>query len=126
MLYEVITNAKEDAISGKMLTESMVELFPELKGVKASHCWGGLIDMTPNRLPKAGQRKGMFYAMGYSGHGVQMSTYMGQQLAQMVGGNSDANPWRDESWYPIPAYNGKPWFLPLVGAYYRLQDYLHS
>jgi len=119
------SNAKEDAISGKMLTESMVELFPELKGVKASHCWGGLIDMTPNRLPKAGQRKGMFYAMGYSGHGVQMSTYMGQQLAQMVGGNSDANPWRDESWYPIPAYNGKPWFLPLVGAYYRLQDYLH-
>lgn len=119
------SNAKEDAISGKMLIESMEELFPQLKGVKASHCWGGLIDMTPNRLPKAGMHKGMFYAMGYSGHGVQMSTYMGQQLAEMVAGNKEANPWRDERWFPIPAYNGKPWFLPMVGAYYKLQDYLH-
>lgn len=119
------SNPKSDAISGKMLLESMVDLFPALKGINATHCWGGLIDMTPNRLPKAGQRKGMFYAMGYSGHGVQMSAYMGQQLAQMVSGDTNANPWRDESWYPIPAYNGTPWFLPFVGAYYKLQDYLH-
>ena len=119
------SNPESDAISGKMLEKTMADMFPELAGVKASHCWGGLIDMTPNRLPKAGQRKGMFYSMGFSGHGVQMSTYMGQQLAQMVGGNTDANPWRDEKWLAIPAYNGKPWFLPMVGAYYKLQDYLH-
>lgn len=119
------SNPESDAISGKMLIQTMEDLFPELKGVKASHCWGGLIDMTPNRLPKAGMHKGMFYAMGYSGHGVQMSTYMGQQLAEMVAGNKEANPWRDERWFPIPAYNGKPWFLPMVGAYYKLQDYLH-
>ena len=67
----------------------------------------------------------MFYAMGYSGHGVQMSVYMGQQLAQMLGGREEANPWRDETWSAIPGYFGKPWFLPFVGAYYRLQDYLH-
>ncbi|RQW61874.1 NAD(P)/FAD-dependent oxidoreductase [Vibrio viridaestus] len=119
------SDPKSDAISGDMLIKTMSDMFPILKGVRATHCWGGLIDMTQNRLPKAGQRKGMFYSMGYSGHGVQMSTYMGHQLALMVGGDTNANPWNQESWHAIPAYTGKPWFLPMVGAYYKLQDYLH-
>ena len=120
-----MSDSKSDAISGQILLKAMGDMFPDLKDVKATHCWGGLVDITPNRLPKAGQHDGMFYAMGYSGHGVQMSAFMGQQMAKMISGDSNANPWNEESWYPIPAYNGKPWFLPMVGAYYRLQDYLH-
>ncbi|MCE0494956.1 NAD(P)/FAD-dependent oxidoreductase [Vibrio salinus] len=120
-----MSDPKSDAVSGEILTKAMGDMFPDLKGVQASHCWGGLVDITPNRLPRAGQHNGMFYAMGYSGHGVQMSAYMGQQLAKMIAGNIDANPWREESWHAIPAYTGKPWFLPMVGAYYKLQDYLH-
>ncbi|CAM3654646.1 Gamma-glutamylputrescine oxidoreductase [Vibrio aerogenes CECT 7868] len=120
-----MTSPESDAISGRILLKTMGEMFPELQGVQATHCWGGLVDITPNRLPRAGQHNGMFYAMGYSGHGVQMAAYMGQQLAHMLGGHPEANPWKDESWYAIPGYFGKPWFLPAVGAYYKLQDYLH-
>ena len=120
-----MSNPESDAISGEILMRSMIDMFPALDGVKAEYCWGGLVDITQNRLPKAGSHNGMFYSMGYSGHGVQMSVYMGQQLAQMLGGREEANPWRDETWSAIPGYFGKPWFLPFVGAYYRLQDYLH-
>ena len=31
-------------------------------------------DMTRDRLPRAGERNGIYYSMGYSGHGTQMST----------------------------------------------------
>lgn len=120
-----MSDPKSDAVSGDILMKSMGDMFPDLRGVQATHCWGGLVDITPNRLPRAGEHNGMFYAMGYSGHGVQMSAYMGQQLAKMIAGNQDANPWSEESWHAIPAYTGKPWFLPMVGAYYKLQDYLH-
>jgi hypothetical protein len=27
-------------------------------------------------------------------------------------------------WPAIPGYFGKPWFLPLVGAYYRMRDWI--
>jgi glycine/D-amino acid oxidase-like deaminating enzyme len=120
-----MTNPASDALSGQILIQTMGEMFPELQGIKADYCWGGLVDITVNRLPRAGQHQGMYYAMGYSGHGVQMSVYMGKCMADMLGGNMQANPWRDQSWPAIPGYFGKPWFLPMVGAYYRFQDYLH-
>ncbi|MEF9672530.1 FAD-binding oxidoreductase [Pseudomonas sp. PCH446] len=86
---------------------------------------GGLVDMTSDRLPRAGQHGGVYHSMGYSGHGVQMSVHMGQVMAEVMAGNVEANPWRELDWPAIPGHFGKPWFLPLVGAYYRLQDYLH-
>ena len=35
----------------------MLELFPQLSGVRLDYCWGGLVDMTADRLPRA-RRKG--------------------------------------------------------------------
>ena len=48
--------------------------------------------MTADRLPRAGEHEGLFYAMGYSGHGTQMSVHMGQIMAQVMDGHPDANP----------------------------------
>jgi hypothetical protein len=63
--------------------------------------------------------------MGYSGHGVQMATHMGQCMARVMGGDLAANPFADLAWPAIPGHIGKPWFLPMVGAWFRLQDWLH-
>ena len=120
-----LSNPKSDAKSGAILAETMTTLFPELQGTPIDYCWGGLVDMTADRLPRAGEHDGMFYSLGYSGHGVQMSVHMGQQMAEVMAGRSDCNPWRGLDWPAIPGYFGKAWFLPLVGAYYKLQDRLH-
>jgi glycine/D-amino acid oxidase-like deaminating enzyme len=120
-----MSNPRSDQKSGHILRTTLAQTFPELRGVGIDYCWGGLVDMTADRLPRAGEHEGMFYAMGYSGHGVQMSVHMGHVMADVMEGRADANPWRQLEWPPIPGHFGKPWFLPVVGAYYRLQDILH-
>ncbi|WAJ39307.1 FAD-binding oxidoreductase [Pseudomonas sp. GOM7] len=120
-----MSGGSSDAKSGKILQAAMAQMFPPLAQVKIDYCWGGLVDMTSDRLPRAGQHGGVYHAMGYSGHGVQMSVHMGQAMAEVMDGKAEANPWGDLDWPAIPGHFGKPWFLPVVGVYYRLQDYLH-
>jgi glycine/D-amino acid oxidase-like deaminating enzyme len=64
----------------------------------------------------------MWYAMGYSGHGAQMSTHMGMLIADAILGKADRNPVKDLAWPAVPGHFGKPWFLPLVGMYYKMLD----
>ena len=52
------------------------------------------MDVTQDRLPHAGERDGLFYSMGYSGHGTQMSVLMGERMAAVMAGDAAANPWR--------------------------------
>ncbi|EIZ81231.1 fad dependent oxidoreductase [Novosphingobium sp. Rr 2-17] len=116
------SDAASDAKSGVILRRSMVNVFPELADARIDYCWGGMVDMTRDRLPRAGERDGVFYSMGYSGHGTHMATYMGAIMTEVLDGRADLNPWRDFDWPSIPGHFGKPWFLPFVGAYYRYQD----
>ncbi|MEX3944067.1 NAD(P)/FAD-dependent oxidoreductase [Paraburkholderia sp. BR10937] len=111
-----------DARSGRILQRTLAQLFPALASVRIDYCWGGLVDITADRLPRAGRHEGVWFSMGYSGHGTQMSTHMGQVMAEVMSGNPSANPWRDFAWPAIPGHTGKPWFLPLIGAYYQIKD----
>lgn len=120
-----LSDPQSDAKSGRILEKQMVQLFPEMKGTRIDYCWGGLVDMTADRLPRAGENNGLFFAMGYSGHGVQMSVHMGQAMAKAMGGDASANPLAGLEWPAIPGHFGPPWFLPFVGAYYRVLDRLH-
>jgi glycine/D-amino acid oxidase-like deaminating enzyme len=120
-----MSNPRSDQKSGHILRATMEEVFPELRGVGIDYCWGGLVDMTADRLPRAGEHRGLYYSTGYSGHGVQMSVHMGQVMADVMAGRPELNPWRELEWPAIAGHFGKPWFLPIVGAYYRLQDWLH-
>ena len=120
-----LSSPTSDARSGKILEKNMLAIFPQLRGTRIDYCWGGLVDMTADRLPRAGEHEGLFYAMGYSGHGTQMSVHMGQAMAQVMDGHLAANPLQALDWPAIPGHFGPPWFLPFVGAYYRMQDWLH-
>lgn len=82
-----MSDSVSDAKSGKVLHAAMVQMFPQLAHVKVDYCWGGLVDMTSDRLPRAGQHGGVYHSMGYSGHGVQMSVHMGQVMADVMAGN---------------------------------------
>ena len=119
-----ISSPQSDAASGDILRAGLVQTFPQLAGIRLDHCWGGLVDMTQDRLPHAGERSGLYYAMGYSGHGTQMSVHMGQRMSAVMAGDTAANPWQGRHWPAIPGHVGPPWFLPAVGLYYRLKDQL--
>ena len=113
---------KSDQKSGRILQEAMVSVFPQLANAGVDYCSGGLVDMSMDRLVHAGEQDGLFYSIGYSGHGVQMATHMGKQMADYMDGMLEANPWRDIPFKRIPGHFGPPWFLPFAGAYYKFQD----
>lgn len=119
-----MSGQKSDLKSGAILQRQLRDVFPQAADRRIDYCWGGLVDMTRDRLPRAGSHEGMHFALGYSGHGVQMSTYMGHVMARRIAGDDVANPFRDMPWPAVPLHFGKPWFLPLVGAYYRIKDAL--
>ena len=117
-----MSNPQSDEKSGKLLRDAMVHTFPQLAGARIDYCWGGLVDMSLDHLVHAGERDGVYYSMGYAGHGVQMATYMGRQMAEYMAGTPRANIWSDFDFRRIPGHFGPPWFLPVAGAYYKFKD----
>jgi len=120
--FSAVSDAVSDAKSGRILQARLAKIFPHLDGVEVDYCWGGLVGMTKDRFPRAGYADGLYYAMGYSGHGAQLSTHMGTVMADLISGNGDGNPFRDIKWPSVPGHFGKPWFLPAVGLYFNLLD----
>ncbi len=116
------SNQQSDQKSGRLLRDAMVRTFPQLANAGIDYCWGGLVDMSLDRLVHAGEHDGVYYAMGYAGHGVQMATYTGRQMAEYMSGVPEANIWRDFTFRRIPGHFGPPWFLPIAGAYYKFKD----
>lgn len=108
--------------SAAILRRGMIEVFPELSKVQVEYVWSGNVCFTLDKFPRSGRLDGIYYALGYGGHGVAMSTYLGAQVAEMMGGAPGSNPFADLSFNPIPLYNGRPWFLPLGGLWYKLID----
>jgi glycine/D-amino acid oxidase-like deaminating enzyme len=117
-----MSSPESDEKSGRILQKAMLSVFPQLADARVDYCWGGQVDMSMDRMVHAGEQDGLFYSVGYSGHGVQMATYMGKQMAEYMNGVPEANPWRDLSFKRIPGHVGPPWFLPFAGAYYKFQD----
>ena len=117
-----MSSPESDEKSGRILQKAMTSVFPQLAAAKVDYCWGGLVDMSMDQMVHAGEKDGLFYSMGYSGHGVQMATHMGKQMAEHLSGTPGANPWHDLTFKRIPGHFGPPWFLPFAGAYYRFQD----
>ncbi|SFP78735.1 Glycine/D-amino acid oxidase [Mesorhizobium sp. NFR06] len=120
--FSATSDQRSDARSGQILRASLAAIFPQLAKVEIDYCWGGLVDMTKDRFPRAGYHDGVWYAMGYSGHGAQLSTHLGTILADAMLGREDRNPLKGLEWPAIPGYSGKPWFLPMVGLYYKALD----
>ena len=91
---------------------------------RIDYAWSGLVAFTRDQMPRAGRLDGAYYAGGYCGHGVAMATHLGEQIARRMAGESIEHPLFDDRFAAIPLYRGTPWFLPLVGAYYQVKDWL--
>jgi len=111
--------------SAALLQQSMVRVFPQLAGTKIEHAWGGTLDVAFDMMPHVGAAEGLHYALGYAGHGVAMATYLGSLLGARLAGEPAESPFERLPFpgAPLGLYDGRPWFLPLVGAWYRLLDW---
>lgn len=106
-----------------ILYRFMTERFPQLTGVRITHAWTGNVAFTLDALPHMGQSAGMHFALGCNGSGVAMMTYLGWQTARKIAGVANRPSAFDTEEFPDhPLYNGNPWFLPAIGAWYRFRD----
>jgi len=112
--------------SAEILRRGMISVYPQLRDARIEYVWGGTLDFAFDIMPHAGEIDGMYYAVGYAGHGVAMATYQGQKIAEMMAGDNPENPFTEISFpgAPLGLYNGKPWFLPLAGAWYKVLDWI--
>ncbi|HEY7994564.1 MAG TPA: FAD-binding oxidoreductase, partial [Candidatus Eremiobacteraceae bacterium] len=112
--------------SAEILRKGMVGVFPQLREARIDYAWGGSIDFAFDVLPHAGAHDGLYYALGYAGHGVAMATYLGERIASAMAGGGKAEEALDTGPLPAPPpgiTGSAPWFLPLAGAWYRLLDW---
>lgn len=105
----------------------MHKIFPQLRNTRIDYEWGGNIGIVLNRVPVIGRlRDNVYYSLGYSGHGVNMTHAAGEIVAEAVGGTMEkldlferVGHWR------IPlgqALSGQ--MVALGMLYYRLRDRL--
>ena len=110
-------------VSAPALYRFMTDRFPQLRGTRVTHAWTGNVAFTFDFLPHMGKDDGMHYALGCNGSGIAMMTYLGTQTARkLIGGANRVNAFDGREFPTRPLYTGNPWFLPFVGAYYRMRD----
>jgi len=112
--------------SAEILRRGMIDVYPQLRHAKVDYVWGGTLDFAFDIMPHAGQIDGMYFAVGYAGHGVAMATYQGQRIAELIAGDRPENPFVGIPFpgAPLEMYSGKPWFLPFAGAWYKFLDWV--
>jgi len=68
----------------------MLRIYPELASTRVDYGWGGTLAITMNRMPDFGRLSSrLFYAHGYSGHGVPIATLAGKLLAEAISGSAE-------------------------------------
>ena len=111
--------------SAEILRRGMAKVYPQLRDARIEYAWGGTLDVAFDMMPHAGVINGLHYAIGYAGHGVAMATYLGSQMGARLAGEACDNPFESLPFpgAPLGVYDGRPWFLPFVGAWYALLDW---
>jgi gamma-glutamylputrescine oxidase len=110
-----------------LVRRPMEQVFPQLRGVRINHAWGGTLGITATRLPHVARLKGnILSAGGYSGHGVAMATLAGQVMADAIAGQAERFDLMAE--VPTPAFPGarglRTPLLALAMSWYALRDRL--
>lgn len=119
----VTTHETDPRYSTPLLYRDLTALFPELRDYRVSHGWMGFVAYTFRHLPSLGVQDGIHFALGYCGSGVAMAGYLGSRIARRMMGRADGATAFDGLPLPTrPFYDGRPWFLPPVVAWYRWMD----
>ncbi|MGF6113473.1 NAD(P)/FAD-dependent oxidoreductase [Pseudomonas frederiksbergensis] len=72
---------------GAYMRPAMLKVFPQLANVRIDYQWGGKIGISANRFPQVGrlsQHPNVFYAQGYSGHGLNVTHWCAKLLGEAI------------------------------------------
>jgi glycine/D-amino acid oxidase-like deaminating enzyme len=119
-----IRDRKPGAVA-QLLYRDMLKVYPQLAGARVEHAWSGLMSYARHRMPQVGRLPdGLWYGMGFGGHGVAPTTLAGELLAAGIQGD-------------LAGVDGfARWGLPSTGGpagllaaqlnywYYELRDWL--
>ncbi len=90
------------------LRKELLRVFPRLDGVEFETTWDGVIDWSLDASPSVGytgRYRNIFYALGYSGHGVNLSSIFGRIIADLDAG-------REAAWRRFPFVNARMDYVP--------------
>lgn len=110
--------------STRRLKSAMASVFPSLADIRISHSWTGNVAFTFQKIPHVGRHGGIHFALGCCGQGVALMSYLGDQVANAILDRGSGTCFTNTRFSSIPWYRGNPWFLPIVGEFYRLLDWL--
>jgi gamma-glutamylputrescine oxidase len=110
-----------------IIVPKMLKTYPILQNVKIDFAWTGNFLLTMMRMPQVGKiGDNLYYAQGYSGHGVTNSHLMGEILSDAIDGDTE----RFDVFARMPQYQfpgGRMLRIPYTAvgaAYYNIRDKL--
>ncbi|MFC7397925.1 NAD(P)/FAD-dependent oxidoreductase [Chelatococcus sp. GCM10030263] len=113
----------DERAAARNLARRLQEVWPQLAPFRITHSWRGKVAMTFDKVAHMGRDEGVHYAIGCNGNGVALMTYLGHQTALKLLGKTNRSCAFDTPDFPTePYYTGRPWFLPIVSAWYHLRD----
>ena len=81
-----VRNREPEAIA-RLLRADLLKVYPQLHDVRVEYAWGGLMSYARHKMPQIGQSAdGVWYAVGFGGHGMAPTTVSGELLAAAIAG----------------------------------------
>ncbi|MGF6776958.1 NAD(P)/FAD-dependent oxidoreductase [Paraburkholderia sp. GAS334] len=81
-----VLDRQPDAIA-RLLRHDLLKVYPQLHDVRIEYAWGGLMSYARHKMPQIGQSAdGVWYAVGFGGHGMAPTTVSGELLAAAISG----------------------------------------
>ncbi|MEX3790581.1 NAD(P)/FAD-dependent oxidoreductase [Paraburkholderia sp. BR14374] len=78
---------REPEAIAHLLRQDLLKVYPQLRDVRIEHAWGGLMSYARHKMPQIGQSTdGVWYAVGFGGHGMAPTTVSGELLAAAICG----------------------------------------
>jgi gamma-glutamylputrescine oxidase len=112
----------------EILRAELARIFPTLAGEPFETTWSGAVDMSLDQSSSVGQmgkHGNIFYAIGFSGHGVNLTSIYGRILADLVHGQIKNWTWLPYLNRTLPYTPNEPFrWLGIHAAlnYYRMTD----
>jgi len=108
--------------SADQLRKRMTKIFPQLEKVPITHSWTGKLGISFDQMPHIGRVNGIYYAMGYSGHGLSIGSYMGHEVAKVILGELGSSPFMEIKHPRFVFASWDKFYLPFVTAWFKTID----